>query len=74
MMLHTKHRYDAYAYQREEPEPRFLGGYPEWPLIDDTASGLLARDGLAGWASTRVPYFFFATALVAVAAACRCTW
>jgi stearoyl-CoA desaturase (delta-9 desaturase) len=38
MMLDTKHRYDAYAYHREEPAPRFLGGYPEWPLLDQTLS------------------------------------
>src|SRR5438045_9334353 len=42
MMLDTKHRYDAYAYRREEPEARFLGGYPEWTLIDETRSQSLA--------------------------------
>ncbi|WP_239013917.1 acyl-CoA desaturase [Archangium violaceum] len=36
MMLHTKKRYDDYAYDRKQPEPRFLGGYPEWPLVDRT--------------------------------------
>lgn len=36
MMLATKHRYDDYAYGRREPEARFAGGYPEWPLIDRT--------------------------------------
>jgi stearoyl-CoA desaturase (delta-9 desaturase) len=36
MMLFTKTRYDAYAHEREQPEARFLGGYPEWPLIDRT--------------------------------------
>jgi stearoyl-CoA desaturase (Delta-9 desaturase) len=34
MMWHTKHRYDAYAYDRERPEPRFEGGVPEWPALD----------------------------------------
>ena len=34
MMWHTKHQYDVYAYRRGEPEARFLGGTPEWPLID----------------------------------------
>src|SRR6266508_3627175 len=34
MMLQTKHRYDGYAYRRALPEPRFEGGYPEWPAID----------------------------------------
>jgi len=28
MMLATKKRYDAFAYRREEPEPRFEGGMP----------------------------------------------
>jgi stearoyl-CoA desaturase (Delta-9 desaturase) len=36
MMLSTKHRYDDYAYGRKEPEARFLGGYPEWKLVDRT--------------------------------------
>jgi stearoyl-CoA desaturase (delta-9 desaturase) len=36
MMLDTKRRYDSYAYHREEPAERFLGGYPEWPLLDRT--------------------------------------
>jgi stearoyl-CoA desaturase (delta-9 desaturase) len=34
MMLETKRRYDDYAYHRVEPEARFAGGYPEWPLLD----------------------------------------
>jgi stearoyl-CoA desaturase (delta-9 desaturase) len=34
MMWHTKHQYDLYAYKREEPEARFLGGTPEWPFLD----------------------------------------
>jgi stearoyl-CoA desaturase (delta-9 desaturase) len=34
MMWATKHRYDAFAYRKEAPEPRFDGGTPEWPLID----------------------------------------
>ena len=36
MMWKTKKRYDDYAHYRAEPEPRFLGGYPEWPLVDQT--------------------------------------
>jgi stearoyl-CoA desaturase (delta-9 desaturase) len=36
MMLHTKKRYDDYAYDRRQPEARFLGGYPEWRLVDRT--------------------------------------
>jgi stearoyl-CoA desaturase (delta-9 desaturase) len=34
MMWATKHRYDDFAYYRVEPEERFRGGYPEWPLVD----------------------------------------
>lgn len=34
MMLKTKHEYDDFAYQRKAPEPRFEGGYPEWPALD----------------------------------------
>ncbi|MCI0569755.1 MAG: acyl-CoA desaturase [Myxococcaceae bacterium] len=36
MMLDTKHRYDDYSYDRKQPEARFLGGYPEWKLVDRT--------------------------------------
>jgi len=34
MMWTTKHTYDDYAYDRVQPEPRFLGGYPEWKALD----------------------------------------
>src|SRR5689334_23125714 len=34
MMLRTKSEYDDFAYNRKDPEPRFEGGYPEWPLVD----------------------------------------
>lgn len=34
MMLKTKHIYDGYAYDRVQPEPRFLGGFPEWKALD----------------------------------------
>src|SRR4029079_10754922 len=34
MMWATKQKYDAYTYRKEEPEARFDGGTPEWPLID----------------------------------------
>ena len=36
MMLRTKKTYDDYAYGRKQPEPRFLGGYPEWKFVDQT--------------------------------------
>ena len=60
MMLHTKHRYDAYAYRREEPEPRFLGGTPEWPLLDRLGQSWVAR---VGWGAVyTLFYLHFATA------------
>ncbi|HEX7669223.1 MAG TPA: fatty acid desaturase, partial [Polyangiaceae bacterium] len=43
MMLATKHQYDDYAYNRVEPEPRFKGGYPEWPLIDKIGQSWVMR-------------------------------
>ena len=60
MMLHTKHRYDAYAYRREEPEARFLGGYPEWKLIDHTLGQSWVMRVLWG-ATYSIPYFLWAT-------------
>src|SRR5438067_2191902 len=36
MMWKTKKRYDDYAHHRRDPEARFLGGYPEWKLVDET--------------------------------------
>ncbi|MFN0061646.1 MAG: acyl-CoA desaturase [Myxococcaceae bacterium] len=61
MMLHTKHRYDAYAYRRETPEARFDGGVPEWNFIDHTlGQSWVAR--LAWGAAYSIPYFLFATA------------
>src|SRR5438477_6812098 len=56
MMLDTKHRYDAYAYHREEPEARFLGGYPEWKLVDETLGQSWPLRILWG-ALYSVPYF-----------------
>ncbi len=34
MMWATKERYDDYAHDRKDPEPRFDGGYPVWPALD----------------------------------------
>ncbi len=34
MMNETRRRYTAIKRRRETPDPRFEGGYPEWPLID----------------------------------------
>jgi stearoyl-CoA desaturase (Delta-9 desaturase) len=48
MMLATKKKYDAFAYHREEPQPRFAGGYPEWPLIDRLSQSWVTRIAWAG--------------------------
>lgn len=60
MMNHTRDLYRGILRGNFAPEPRFLGGYPEWPLLDRLA---------AGWASSIVWgglytafYFAFATA------------
>src|SRR5262249_9926878 len=55
-----KHRYDAFAYRREAPEPRFDGGFPEWPLIDRLGQNWFAR--LAWGAAYTLFYMKFATA------------
>ena len=59
MMLFTKHRYDAYAYKREEPEARFDGGTPEWPTLDKLGQSWIAR-GLWVVGYTAI-YYAFAT-------------
>jgi stearoyl-CoA desaturase (delta-9 desaturase) len=60
MMLHTKRRYDAYAYRREDPEARFLGGYPEWPALDRLGQNWAAR---VGWGALYTLFYYqFATA------------
>jgi stearoyl-CoA desaturase (delta-9 desaturase) len=43
MMLATKKRYDAFAYRREEPEARFDGGVPDWPLLDRLSQSWVMR-------------------------------
>jgi stearoyl-CoA desaturase (delta-9 desaturase) len=43
MMLATKKRYDAFAYRREEPEARFEGGMPDWPLLDRFSQSWVTR-------------------------------
>jgi stearoyl-CoA desaturase (delta-9 desaturase) len=60
MMLSTKHRYDAYAYNREQPEARFLGGYPEWPALDKLGQSWAMR--IAWGALYTLFYVHFATA------------
>jgi stearoyl-CoA desaturase (delta-9 desaturase) len=46
MMMDTKHHYDEYAYRRAEPEARFLGDTPEWPLLDRLSQKWVVRVGL----------------------------
>jgi stearoyl-CoA desaturase (delta-9 desaturase) len=60
MMLRTKKRYDDYAYERKEPEARFLGGYPEWKFVDRTLGQSWAMRLFWVAAYTAV-YFAFAT-------------
>lgn len=60
MMLATKKKYDAYAYHREQPEPRFDGGFPEWPLVDRLGQNWMAR---VAWGAAYVLFYVkFATA------------
>lgn len=60
MMMHTKKRYEDYCAGRGQPEARFLGGYPEWPLVDDTLrTSWLATLGWVAFYTTF--YVVFAT-------------
>ncbi len=43
MMWATKHRYDDFAYNRKQPEVRFDGGVPEWPLLDKIGQSWFMR-------------------------------
>jgi stearoyl-CoA desaturase (delta-9 desaturase) len=38
MMWRTKVMYEGIKHRRIAVEPRFEGGYPEWPLLDDSTS------------------------------------
>jgi stearoyl-CoA desaturase (delta-9 desaturase) len=59
MMWATKHRYDAFAYRREEPEARFENGIPDWPALDRLSQSWPARIcWLAGYTAF---YAVFAT-------------
>jgi stearoyl-CoA desaturase (delta-9 desaturase) len=60
MMLATKKKYDAFAYHREEPEPRFEGGTPEWPLLDRLSQSWAGR--IAWGAFYTLFYWEFVTA------------
>jgi stearoyl-CoA desaturase (delta-9 desaturase) len=43
MMWETATRYGAHLDRTSSPEPRFLGNYPEWELIDRIGSSWMAR-------------------------------
>ena len=43
MMWATKGRYDAFAYRREAPEPRFEKDVPDWPALDRLSQNWVAR-------------------------------
>jgi stearoyl-CoA desaturase (delta-9 desaturase) len=59
MMWKTKQRYDAYAYRLEEPEPRFDGGCPDWPLVDKMGASWTLR---VAWGTLYTLFYFkFAT-------------
>lgn len=60
MMWATKRIYDDYAYRRVDPEARFDGGVPEWPLIDRLGQQWPAR---ILWGALYVGFYVaFATA------------
>jgi stearoyl-CoA desaturase (delta-9 desaturase) len=60
MMLATKKKYDDFAYRRVEPEARFDGGVPEWPLVDKLGQSWVMR---LGWGAAYVLFYLrFATA------------
>lgn len=46
LMLATRRAFDDLAHRRVAPEPRFEGGYPEWPLLDRLGWWL---PGQLGW-------------------------
>jgi stearoyl-CoA desaturase (delta-9 desaturase) len=48
MMLATKKRYDAFAYYREVPEPRFEADVPTWPLLERLGQNWVGRVAWGG--------------------------
>ena len=54
MMLATKKKYDDFAYRRVEPEARFDGGYPEWPLVDKLGQSWMMR---VAWGAAYVLFY-----------------
>jgi stearoyl-CoA desaturase (Delta-9 desaturase) len=59
MMLATKKRYDDFAYDRVQPEPRFEGDLPRWPVIDRLAQSWFGR--IAWGTAYTLFYLRFAT-------------
>jgi stearoyl-CoA desaturase (Delta-9 desaturase) len=60
MMWATSKRFSAHLTRRSTPEARFVGGYPEWPLIDRFGSTWIVR---LGWGAVYgLLYFWLATA------------
>jgi stearoyl-CoA desaturase (delta-9 desaturase) len=59
MMNDTRKRYHDLAYRLVEPEARFEGGYPEWPLLDAIGRKWVMR--LAWGALYTLFYIRFAT-------------
>jgi stearoyl-CoA desaturase (delta-9 desaturase) len=60
MMWATKKRYHDLVTRRVAPEPRFDGGYPEWPALDRVGDAWVGR--IAWGAAYGVFYIAFATA------------
>jgi stearoyl-CoA desaturase (delta-9 desaturase) len=58
MMWKTKVKYEDVKYRRVAVEPRFDGGYPEWPLLDDKLSNMTIA---VGW-GTLYALFYIAFA------------
>jgi hypothetical protein len=49
MMWATKERHDAICDGTAEVEPRFLGGYPEWPTLDRIGAPWTSRLTPGAW-------------------------
>jgi stearoyl-CoA desaturase (delta-9 desaturase) len=61
MMWTTKGKYEGYVDKRVDPEPRFDGGYPDWPALERVAQPWLTRAAFA--AAFTLFYWAFATEL-----------
>jgi stearoyl-CoA desaturase (delta-9 desaturase) len=60
MMWATALRYGAHLTRASSPEARFVGGYPEWPLIDRIGSAWTGR--IAWGTAYGLAYLWLATA------------